>query len=115
MTFMESVRAVLTNYVGFTGRARRSEYWWFFLFSFIVNVVATIIDSALGLQLVTVIASLALLLPSLAVAVRRLHDLDKSGWFLLLAFIPLVGILILIYWFVQEGTKGDNRFGRAPA
>ena len=113
MDFGTAVRTVLLQkYVNFSGRAMRSEYWWYVLFVVIVAVVLAIIDNlVIGASLLGSIWSLATLLPSLGVSVRRLHDLDKSGWWLLLGFIPLIGALVLLYWFCQPGTPGDNRFG----
>jgi len=104
MTFGESISTCFSKYATFDGRATRSEYWWFALFTFLVS-------SALGLVNDTLsgIFSLGVLLPSLAVGARRLHDIDKSAWFLLLWLIPVIGWIILIYFAVQEG-KEPNRF-----
>ena len=112
--FMGAVRTCLSKYVTFAGRAGRPEFWWFFLFSIIVMVVATIIDSFVnrgGIPVVQSLASLALFLPQLSVAVRRLHDTDRSGWAYFIILIPIVGIILLIMWFCQPGTPGQNRFG----
>ncbi|MDG4835009.1 MULTISPECIES: DUF805 domain-containing protein [unclassified Micromonospora] len=121
MSFIDAVKSVLSKYVGFTGRARRSEYWWFALFTILVSIVASILDGALGLDfegsttgLIGLVASLALLLPSLAVGVRRLHDTDRTGWWLLIALVPLVGFIVLIVFFVLDSTPGTNRFGPNP-
>lgn len=121
MSFTAAVRSVLSKYVDFSGRARRSEYWWFALFSVLVGIVTFALDAALGTDfegsssgLITVIANLALFLPSLAVAVRRLHDTDRSGWWLLIALIPIIGAIVLLVFFVQDGTAGQNRFGPSP-
>jgi uncharacterized membrane protein YhaH (DUF805 family) len=126
MSFPAAVRSVLTQYAGFTGRARRSEYWWFALFTFLVSLVASILDSILGTRLgsddnvwtgtgvISIIASLALLLPSLAVGVRRLHDTNRTGWWLLIGLIPLVGAIVLLVFFVMDSTPGANRFGPNP-
>jgi uncharacterized membrane protein YhaH (DUF805 family) len=104
MNFTEAVKACFAKYATFTGRATRSEFWWFFLAQVIVLVVAAMISDILyG------IAALAFLLPGLAVGARRLHDIGKSGWFLLIGLIPIVG-LILIYWFVQP-SEGANEYG----
>ena len=113
----------LQKYASFEGRARRKEYWWFYLLAFGVVLVGAIIDNIIfgpealaesgGLGAISGLALLALLLPSLAVSVRRLHDHDKSGWFLLLGLIPIVS-LILLYWYVTRGTAGPNRFGPDP-
>ncbi|MEJ3746848.1 DUF805 domain-containing protein [Actinomycetes bacterium KLBMP 9797] len=120
MSFTAAVRSVLSQYVQFGGRARRAEYWWFVLFSVLVGIVTSILDLALGTDfegsggLFNLIANLALLLPSLAVAVRRLHDTDRSGWWILIALIPLIGAIVLLVFFVQDGTPGPNRFGADP-
>lgn len=121
MTFMESVQTCLKeSYFGFEGRASRSEYWWFTLFVVLLGIVTSIIDGILGtvtangVGLISSIASLALIIPSIAVAVRRLHDTDRSGWFYLLNFIPIIGWIVLIVFFVQQGTNGRNRFGDDP-
>ena len=112
---------VLKNYVGFSGRARRKEYWMFVLFNVIFAVVAMILDNVLGLASKELgygpiygIYALVMILPSLAVAARRLHDIGKSGWWLLIALIPIVGAIMLIIWDVREGERGDNRFGPDP-
>lgn len=105
---------VMQKYANFSGRAIRSEYWWFFLAYIIAYIVLAIVDYVLGVQLLTAILALGLLIPSIGVGVRRLHDLDKSGWWLLLCLIPIVGGLVLLYWFCQPGTPGANQFG-APA
>ncbi|MFY1617629.1 DUF805 domain-containing protein [Micromonospora sp. WMMD736] len=122
MSFGTAVKSVLSQYVGFAGRARRSEYWWFALFTVLVSIVASVLDNALGLNFVDgssngfigLVVSLALLLPTLAVAVRRLHDTDKTGWWLLIGLVPIVGAIVLIVFFVQDGTPGANRFGPSP-
>ena len=111
MNFSDSIKLGFSNYVNFTGRACRSEYWYWVLFTVIVSVVCLIIDNLIGAQVTSTIWDLATILPSLAVAVRRLHDTDRSGWWFLLIFIPLVGFIILIIWFCGKGTDGPNRFG----
>jgi uncharacterized membrane protein YhaH (DUF805 family) len=116
MDFAQAVRTCLNKYAGFSGRAQRSEYWYFFLFMVIVNIVASVVDSAIfgDMPLLYLVATLALLVPSIAAGVRRLHDTDKSGWWLLLGFIPVVGAIVLIVFFCQRGTIGSNRFGPDP-
>jgi len=114
MNFVEAIQSGFSNYVNFSGRAQRSAYWWWFLFVIIVDIVASLIDGMLGVQIVAALAGLAMLLPSIAVGVRRLHDLDKSGWWLLIGLIPLIGAIVLIIFFVQKGTTGPNRFGPDP-
>jgi uncharacterized membrane protein YhaH (DUF805 family) len=105
---------VLQNYAGFQGRARRAEYWYFALANFIVYVVLNIIGLAIGFPYLGAIYGLAILIPSLAVGVRRLHDTDRSGWWLLIGIIPLVGAIVLIVFTVQEGTRGGNKYGPDP-
>jgi uncharacterized membrane protein YhaH (DUF805 family) len=114
MNFTQAISSGFSNYVNFAGRAVRSEYWYWVLFVIVVSIVASIIDAVLGTTLFNPIFSLAVLLPSIAVGVRRLHDLDRSGWWLLLGLIPLIGAIVLIVWFVGRGTPGANRFGPDP-
>jgi uncharacterized membrane protein YhaH (DUF805 family) len=117
MGFVEAISSGFSNYVGFSGRAPRSAYWFWTLFTILLYIVTIIIDMAIlrsEFRPLTTIAQLALFLPSLAVAIRRLHDRDKSGWFFLLVLIPLVGAIILLIWFCQRGTIGPNRFGPDP-
>ena len=103
----------LKNYANFTGRARRKEFWFFTLVQFIILVVAQILDAIAGTEyLVYAIAVLALLVPGLAVAVRRLHDTGKSGWWYLIAFIPLIGAILLIVWFATETKQESNQWGQ---
>jgi uncharacterized membrane protein YhaH (DUF805 family) len=112
---MEWYLKVLKNYVGFQGRARRKEYWMFVLVSVIVSIVLNILESMLGMNSVlSGLYSLAVLLPSLAVGVRRLHDTGRSGWWLLLSLIPLVGAIILIVFMCQESQEGSNQYGPNP-
>ena len=114
MGFTEAVSSVLGKYVGFTGRASRSEYWYWILFYVLALIVAIVIDRMLfGFAILQSILSLALLLPSIAVAIRRLHDLDRSGWWVLLAFVPIANI-VLIVWFCMKGTTGPNQYGPDP-
>ena len=116
MSPMQSIQTVLGNYANFDGRARRSEYWWFFLF---VNVLlaALIFVSMLVSELLFVILGLfvlALLLPSLAVTARRLHDTNRSAWWILVNIIPYVGGLVLVVLCALSGTSGPNRYGPEP-
>jgi uncharacterized membrane protein YhaH (DUF805 family) len=106
MTFQESVRTCLGKYADFSGRATRSEYWWFALACLIASVVAALIH-----PYVNVAVALLVLLPQIAVGVRRLHDSGRSGWFLLLGLIPFVGELILIFFMVQPSQPEANDFG----
>jgi uncharacterized membrane protein YhaH (DUF805 family) len=114
MNFGQAVSSGFSNYVNFSGRAARSEYWYWVLFVIIGCIVTVIIDNIIGFPVTDPLFSLAILLPGLAVSVRRLHDRDKSGWFLLLGFIPLIGPIILLVWFCQPGSDGPNRFGPDP-
>jgi uncharacterized membrane protein YhaH (DUF805 family) len=119
MTFKEAIASCYrTNYVGFTGRASRSEYW-FFVLSYVlatmaVAVVCTLLGGSTLLWIGIGIVMLGVLLPSLAAQVRRLHDTNASGWWLLLMFIPYAGGLIMLVWYCIPGTQGENRFGHDP-
>jgi uncharacterized membrane protein YhaH (DUF805 family) len=117
MNFAEAIQSGFRNYVGFAGRAARSEFWFWVLFAVLVSIATQFLDGVLFDQqfgVLSGIAALALFLPGLAVSVRRLHDRDKSGWFILLYFIPLVGMIILLIWYCMRGTVGPNRFGPDP-
>ena len=111
MDFVSSVKRNLTTgaYADFSGRASRSEYWWFYLFT----VIATAAAGALGGQ-VGNLASIALFLPGLAVLVRRLHDVGRSGWWFLIVF-TIIGIVVLLYWLVKDSDAGKNAYGEGPA
>lgn len=119
MTFSQAVSTCLSQYATFSGRAARPEFWWFILFQVIANILAGILDSVLfgsaGFPLLGTIVGLGLFLPSLAVAVRRLHDTARSGWWILLGLIPVIGILVLIYFYIQPGKDDQNPFGPRPA
>jgi uncharacterized membrane protein YhaH (DUF805 family) len=118
MTFFEAISSGFRNYVGFSGRASRSEFWYWILFTVLVSIVTSIIDlevlSSSSISPFSSIWSLVTFLPSLAMGVRRLHDTDRSGWWWLLSFIPLIGIIVLIVFWCSEGTRGPNRFGLDP-
>ncbi|MFJ9814760.1 DUF805 domain-containing protein [Streptomyces sp. NPDC101151] len=105
---------VLKKYAVFSGRARRQEYWMFFLFNLIISIVLTVVDRAIGSNVLSLIYSLAVLLPGLGVAVRRLHDTGRSGWWMLIALIPLVGVIILIVFLATEGKAEENQYGANP-
>jgi uncharacterized membrane protein YhaH (DUF805 family) len=112
---------VLQNYATFSGRARRSEYWYFALFNIIFAVVAMILDNVLGIAMEGVgygpiygLYALAVLIPGLAVAVRRLHDVGKSGWMFLIFLIPLVGAIWLLVLFCTDSQQGNNKWGHNP-
>jgi uncharacterized membrane protein YhaH (DUF805 family) len=112
----------LRRYAEFSGRSQRKEYWMFFLFQIIVGVVLGIIEGAVGLSgsiggaygPLSALFGLAMLIPGIAVGIRRLHDTDRSGWWLLIALVPIIGAIVLIVFFVTDGTRGPNRFGPDP-
>ena len=105
MDFAEAIRTCFTKYVDFNGRAKRPEFWWWALFVFLASLVAQWIG-----YLPSLVVSLGTLLPSIAVGARRLHDIDKSGWWQLVGLIPFIGWIIMIWWCVQD-SKDPNRFG----
>jgi len=109
---------VLKNYVTFSGRARRSEYWYFVLFNLIASVVLGVLDAIMqvagGVGFLGLLYTLAVLLPTIAVGVRRMHDIGKSGWWLLLPIIPLVGLIVMIVFLVKDSVPGENQYGPNP-
>ncbi len=114
-------KVVFENYANFNGRARRSEYWYFALGNLIILIIAAILDNVLGLTFDMVpygylylLVALAVFIPGLAVAVRRLHDVGKSGWFYFIALIPIVGAIWLLVLFCTEGNSGENEYGPDP-
>ena len=111
MNFGQAISSGFSNYVKFSGRALRSEYWYWVLFTVLGAIVAGIIDVVLSISVISGLFGLATILPSLAVQVRRLHDLDRTGWWIFLGVIPLIGWIILIIWYCSRGTAGPNRFG----
>lgn len=114
MDFATAVKTVvMEKYAKFDGRAMRSEYWWWILFVFAGSIVLGIVDYILGVQLLGSIFSLATLIPGLAVSARRLHDIGRSGWWILIAF-TIIGILLLIYWYIQPSDPRTNEYGPAP-
>ena len=110
-------KVVLENYANFDGRARRAEFWWYFLANLLISIAFNIVDAVIGLGMgagigvLGLIYSLAVLVPGLAVGVRRLHDTDKSGWWLLLVLIPIVGIIVLIVFWATDGQPNVNQYG----
>jgi uncharacterized membrane protein YhaH (DUF805 family) len=114
MNFATAVKTCFRNYATFQGRAPRAEYWYFVLFNVIVSVVLNVIDGMIGTQVLSSLYGLAVLLPGIAVATRRLHDTDRSGWWQLLWLVPIIGLIVLLIWFCTRGTQGDNRFGADP-
>ncbi len=133
MGFVDAVKTCFRNYVTFSGRAARPEFWWFALFVYGGGLLLGLLDLALFGQTTTVstetttaVASqtsfapfsslfgLAVVLPYISVTVRRLHDTDRSGWWYWIALIPLIGVIVLIVWLASKGTAGDNRYGPRP-
>lgn len=115
------INAIRYKYADFSGRARRSEYWLFGLFSLLISIACIILDYVLGTDfwsfpygLFYVVFGVATFLPGLAVSVRRLHDVGKSGWFLLLIFIPIIGAIWLLVLFCTDSENGPNEFGPNP-
>ncbi len=105
---------VLKKYAVFSGRARRKEYWMFLLFNIIIVIALGVIETIVGTNsVIALFYTLAILLPGLAVTVRRLHDTGKSGWWLLIGIVPLIGIVILVFM-VQDSQAGDNQYGPNP-
>lgn len=108
------LKVVRDNYANFEGRARRSEYWYFTLMNFLVAVVLGALSGVAGfIMYIYYLYALAVFIPGIAAGVRRLHDINKSGWFLLLAFVPLVNIWLIIL-LATEGTRGPNEYGADP-
>ncbi|MCL2919875.1 DUF805 domain-containing protein [Shewanella litorisediminis] len=110
---MEYYIGAWKKYADFTGRARRKEFWMFFLFNLIVSVGMNLVDMALGSMLVGTLYSLAVFLPSLAIGARRLHDTGRSGWWQLIALIPIIGIIVLIVFYCQD-SQDENDYGENP-
>ena len=121
------IDTIKNRYAKFDGRASRSEFWYFALFYFITDIIIVLVDTfvinpMLGATsdqmgqggFLQIIFALALLVPSIAIAVRRLHDIGKSGWWYLIAFIPIIGLLVLLYFFVLDSQPGTNAYGPNP-
>ena len=111
----------LKKYAVFSGRSQRSEYWFFVLFYLIIYIVLAVLDALLGtiqsgtqVGLLSGVFSLAMIVPSIAVAARRLHDTDRSGWWQLLVLIPLIGVIVLIVFLAQDTKPGENKYGPSP-
>lgn len=123
MSFSEAVKKVFSNYANFNGRARRSEYWYWQLFTFVVSMALSVVngafqaifDSVTPVSILLPLWSVAIIIPNLAVGVRRLHDIGKSGASILIALIPIVGSIILMFvWFVEDSQPGANQYGENP-
>lgn len=119
MTFWQAIQTAFSRYAQFYGRSGRPEFWYWTLFTILGGIVASIVDAvAFGwVQSVSPLSDLfglITLVPGIAVSVRRLHDVDRSGWWFLLIFVPLIGMIVLIVWCIRQGTAGNNRFGPDP-
>ena len=114
MNFPDAIASAFRQYATFAGRARRSEFWFFVLFMVLAQAIAGAIDEAATNGVVGGVLSIALLLPSLSVGVRRLHDNGRSGWWILVGLVPVVGWIIMVIWYCQPGETGPNRFGPDP-
>ncbi len=112
--FMEALR----KYADFSGRSRRKEYWFFVLFYLIIYLVLAIVDTVIlgseGIGLLTTLFALAMLIPGIAVSVRRLHDTGRSGWWILIGFIPFIGLIVLLVFYFQDSQPGSNEYGPNP-
>ncbi|MGH8456964.1 MAG: DUF805 domain-containing protein [Stenotrophobium sp.] len=102
------------HYADFNGRAHRQAFWMFALINLGITIVVNVVASIIHLHLLSILYALALLLPSLALGARRLHDTNRSGWWLLIGLVPLVGVIVLIVFCIQDSDPGDNQFGPSP-
>lgn len=114
MGFQEAISTCFSKYLTFEGRARRSEYWYFMLFSWIVNLVAYLCASYTGYQFIQSIVSLIMFIPGLTVSVRRLHDIGKAGTWYLVMFVPIVGFIVMLVWMTKDSEPGSNQYGSNP-
>jgi uncharacterized membrane protein YhaH (DUF805 family) len=111
MTFSEAVKSGFDHYTKFEGRAHKAAFWWWFLFQLLVYLGAEIIDAILGTPIFWIIAVLGLLLPNLSVSIRRLHDTNRTGWWILIGLIPIVGFIVLLIFYLQQSDPGVNDYG----
>lgn len=126
MNFPQAIRSGFSNYVTFAGRASRSAYWYWILFYLLVDIGCRILDAAVFIDPMTQLGEdgesgpielvflLLTALPTLALSVRRLHDIDRRGWWVIVGAIPIIGVIVLVIWYCTLGTEGDNRFGPDP-
>ena len=114
MSFSDAISTCLRKYATFSGRARRSEYWWFTLANVLAAILASLVDQLLAVSGVSLLVTVGLLLPSLAVTVRRLHDTGRTGWWCFIALVPLVGAVVLLVFDCLDSTPGDNQYGPSP-
>lgn len=110
MTFQEAIRVCFQKYADFNGRAKRPEFWWFVLFTFLASMILGVVSNMLS-----GLFSLAVIVPSLAVGARRLHDIGRSGWWQLIWLVPVIGWIIMIYWCAQESNSTSNEFDEVAA
>jgi uncharacterized membrane protein YhaH (DUF805 family) len=115
MTFGDAIRSGFDHYAKFDGRASRPAFWWWVLFVVLVSIAANIIDLAIGAPVFSALAGLGLLLPNISVSIRRLHDTNRTGWWILIWLIPLIGLIVLLIFYLQQGDPEENRFGPPPA
>lgn len=114
MEAIEWYKVVLRKYAVFDGRARRKEFWFFTLINFLAYIVLEVVDNILGLYILAAAYSLAIFIPNIAVSVRRLHDTGRSGWWLLIGLIPIIGAIVLIIFWIQDSQVGNNQYGANP-
>ena len=109
MNFFDAIKTCLSKYVTFSGRASRSEFWYFYLFSIILNIILFIVS-----DIFMWVSALLLILPLLAVTARRLHDINKSGWWQLIGFVPIIG-WVMIFFYIKKSDTEDNKYGSIPS
>ena len=119
MNFFEAIKICFVKYATFSGRASRSEFWYFSLINLILSIPIYIYGNSddpteKNLYIISIICVIILFLPGIAVQIRRMHDINKSGWFILLNFVPLFGLIIVLVMLTEKGTLGKNRFGKYP-
>ena len=114
MSFGDAIRSGFDNYVNFEGRASRAAYWWWVLFAILASIAANIIDAIIGVPIFSLLVGLGLFLPGLAVLVRRLHDTNRSGWWILIGLIPFIGFIVLLIFVLEKGNPGPNDYGPPP-
>jgi uncharacterized membrane protein YhaH (DUF805 family) len=113
MNFGEAISAGFSNYVNFSGRASRSEFWFWILFGVILSIIGNVIDAVIGIPVISAVVALVLLLPNISISIRRLHDIDRTGWWFLLV-LTIIGSILLIVWACFKGTSGPNTYGPDP-
>jgi uncharacterized membrane protein YhaH (DUF805 family) len=111
---MHWYQEALRKYADFSTRSRRREYWMFLLWNFVISIVLGAIGGLIGLRWISYVYAIFVFVPGIAVSVRRLHDTGRSGWWLLLTFIPIIGWLVLLFFYVQDSAAGDNEYGSNP-